>query len=171
MTRLSMIALAAGLSGLATAAMAQQTNQPPPPSGPYQAGPGRRPGPGYGQQPATQAQTEAPKAGEARGAPEAAPPGWGAPAAAHGLWLRRSVRRPVRRLRRLSVRRLRGGYPYGGWGGPYGGWGGPYGLGRSLWLRLPYGYGYGPWGDYYGYGYGRNRGGLSGMARSFFGGY
>ena len=37
MTRLSMIALAAGLSGLATAAMAQQTNQPPPPSGPYQA--------------------------------------------------------------------------------------------------------------------------------------
>ena len=76
MTRLSMIALAAGLSGLATAAMAQQTNQPPPPSGPYQAG---QWSPGYGQQPATQAQTEAPKAGEARGAPEAAPPGWGAP--------------------------------------------------------------------------------------------
>ena len=36
--------------------------------------------------------------------------------------------------------------------------------------------GYGPWGGDYGYGYGyggygRDRGGLSGMARSFFGGY
>ena len=38
MNRLSMIALAAGLSGLATAAMAQQTREPPPPSGPYQQG-------------------------------------------------------------------------------------------------------------------------------------
>ena len=47
MTRLSMIALAAGLSGLATAAMAQQTNLPPPPSGPYQAG---QWSPGYDQQ-------------------------------------------------------------------------------------------------------------------------
>ena len=54
-------------------------------------------------------------------------------------------------------------------GGPYA-WGGPYGYG------YPYcGYGYGPWGGDYCYGgyggYGRDRGGLSGMARSFFGGY
>ena len=74
MNRFSMIALAAGLTGLASAAMAQQTNQPPPPPGPYQAGPS---GPGYGQQPAPQgqAQAEAPRAGSAA----AQPPGWGAP--------------------------------------------------------------------------------------------
>ena len=48
--------------------------------------------------------------------------------------------------------------------------GGPYGYGYPY-----YGYGYGPWGGDYGYGgyggYGHDRGGLSGMARSFFGGY
>ena len=79
--------------------------------------------------------------------------------AARRLSVRR-LGRSVQRLRRLG-RSL--------WlGGPYA-WGGPYGYGYPY-----YGYGYGPWGGngYGGYGgYGHDRGGLSGMARSFFGGY
>ena len=122
MNRLSMIALVAGLTGLASAAMAQQQtnqNQPPPPPGPYQAAtvgswlwPGSRLWPAA--RAAGQAQAEAPKT-EAKGEAQVRrtwarlrrlrlrPPRM-AMATGLRLWLRRSVRL------RLSAPAPAGGY-------------------------------------------------------------